>query len=808
MVHKHKFVNWSQQFIIRYNFFRLIRIFVDVFFELSALEAWVCFSLLSENMPMPSCYECGAKLKPDCQKCSFCALDNSDPRKSNRIEDSSALLPDFGAPRLKKFKPSGPLAENSLLRRKKFIFGVLIFILVLVLSGAWLSNSSTGSRNSEIKSNKNVIDTLGGAWNIETNSGSVKCAGSMELVQDGLTFKGFGKDAAGTFAITGEGIPPNMVKFSKEYDLESRKRGAMPNLIKYEGILARGAGFNTLAGEYKAEKKVGFEHSQFNPIKLKHFTGNWTAQQINVGSSRSKSLLTNNYRPETQAVFRLFTLLGIVIVISAAVIVYLLFSPAGVLDKFEKNKYIPSQFKSQHQAILSQYVSVLEKGGWPLGTRLDWRWFLFWTKKNLNMPALARQKNPHMLIVGGAGQGKTRLIASLLTHDIKSNDRAVVVIDSDGELSRLVLNWINNRDDSEKVKERLILIDPAKTDSPAIRTFNPLQYPEDGDLQAASRAVVQGFKALYTEPPGTQSRWDAQTSNILRNAALLLTISGLTLADLPKLLQDNDFRDLLLNAVESKKSDKAEFIPLLETWNQYKKVARTEQWITWTEPILNRLGPILSDGRLSSILCGLQNHLELKDVIKEKKILLVRLPRGELGTSAGLLGSLLVTGLQQSAISLNRDSQINDFKAAIYLDQLENLLSKDTIEAITSESSRYNIGLIVSIRTLQTLPEDYRNSLINGSGALATFALSRKDAEMTGPQLFRVDGRKAKQVTVSQFFNPINMTRDYLYVSDEEKMNIDRIVGQEKQCFFFYRHGTIAGVFKLKAHNFDSVDKD
>lgn len=757
---------------------------------------------------MPSCYECGAKLKPDCQKCSFCALDNSDPRKSSRIEDSSASLTDFGAPRLKKIKPSGPLAKNSLLRRKKFIFGFLILALILVPSGTWLSNSGKGSGNSAIKPKSNGIDTLGGAWKIETNTGSVKCAGTMELVQEGLNLKGSGKDAAGTFAITGEGMPPNIVRFSKEYDLESRKRGAMPNSIRYEGILARDAGFNTLVGEYKAEKKVGFEHSQFNPMKLKHFTGSWTAQQIDVGSSRSKSLLTNTYRPETQAVFGLLTLLGIVIVIGAAVIVYLLFSPAGVLDKFEKNKYIPSQFKSQHQTILNQYGSALEKGGWPLGTRLDWRWFLFWTKKNLNMPALARQKNPHMLIVGGAGQGKTRLIASLLTHDIKSNDRAVVVIDSDGELSRLVLNWISSRDDSEKVKDRLILIDPAKTDSPVMHTFNPLQYPEDGDLQAASRAVVQGFKALYTEPPGTQSRWDSQTSNILRNAALLLTINGLTLADLPKLLQDNDFRDLLLNSVESKKSEKAEYITLLETWNQYKKLARTEQWITWTEPISNRLGPILSDGRIRSILCESQNHLNLKEIVKNRSVLLVRLPLGELGNSAGLLGSLIVTGLQQSAISLNRESQINDFKTAIYLDQLENLLSKDTIEAITSESSRYKIGLVVSTRTLQTLPEDYRNTLINGSGALATFALSRKDAEMTGPQLFRVDGRKAKQMTITQFFNPINIKRDYMYVSDEEKLNIDRIVGQEKQCFFFYRLGTIAGVFNLKAHSFNTSDQD
>ena len=57
--------------------------------------------------------------------------------------------------------------------------------------------------------------------------------------------------------------------------------------------------------------------------------------------------------------------------------------------------------------------------------------------------------------------------------------------------------------------------------------------------------------------------------------------NGKTLIDLPSLLNDNDFRDVLLESIEKRKRERAEYITLLETWGQYKKLARTDQWITW-----------------------------------------------------------------------------------------------------------------------------------------------------------------------------------------------------------------------------------
>jgi hypothetical protein len=99
----------------------------------------------------------------------------------------------------------------------------------------------------------------------------------------------------------------------------------------------------------------------------------------------------------------------------------------------------------------------------------------------------------------------------------------------------------------------------------------------------------------------------------LRNAILLLIGNNKTLIDLPTLLNENDFRDVLLENIEKKKNQRIEFATLLDQWGRYKKLARTDQWITWVEPILNRINPMLSNPRIRSILTKPEGDLDLMD---------------------------------------------------------------------------------------------------------------------------------------------------------------------------------------------------
>lgn len=481
------------------------------------------------------------------------------------------------------------------------------------------------------------------------------------------------------------------------------------------------------------------------------------------------------------------------------------FSPNGIANILEKQKYIPSQFKKQHHQELKQLNQPLQPGGLPLGIRREWKFWKPLAARALTLTAKIRETSPHVLILGTSDKGKTRLMANMIVHDIEAAERAVVVVDSDGRLTELILRWISTHPDGAQLSKRISLLDPMHKQNSI--GYNPLEMPDDGDLQSAASAIVYGFKAMYTELPNTQSQWSQQTAHILRSAVMLLMANGRTLADLPVLLNDNDFRDVMLESVEKRKSERNEYTTLLETWGQYKKLARSEQWIPWVEPILNRVTPMLSDARIGSILTKPVGDLKLKALIAERRVLIVKVPKGKLEQNGNVLGSLIVTGVKQAALSLSNETGAEHPSVALYLDEFDNFIEKETLESITSDTDEIKVEFIGSIDTLQHLPDDFRNQLTNGVDTMCCFTLTKKDGDLLGPQMFRVDGRKIKIRTIQNFFNRISSSPQFELISDEEKLNVDRLVGQENRTFFCYRVGTVAGVFNLKSHTFEDVPK-
>lgn len=671
---------------------------------------------------------------------------------------------------------------------------------------------------------------LGGTWQFgasESRGGTVK--GQWMLEQSGNTFRGNGVDQYGAFAvIDGTCDYPN-IKFLKVYIDRNNKPLSKP--IQYGGKVdwvnpepGKGPFYQHMYGQWMLTKREGYGW-RGHEVTL---NGKWEAAMTAVpdvttsagGPQGNFSKQSNPIGDFFGFIFgfpqpgdahgwpNFFAHIAILLIILGLVLVLAsvrLFGPAGMLNIWNKKEYIPSQFKSQWTKMLQKFSKPLKPGGLPLGTRTDFNPFNFYLPRVLNMPPEVRKVNPHMLLLGAGGKGKSRLMANFIAHDIESADRAVVVIDSDGSLIDLMTNWVAAHPRASELAERLIVIDPTRPGDKI--AYNPLAFPDDGDLQSAASAVVFGFKAIYTEPPGAQSQWNQQTANILRNSALLLMANGRTLTDLPVLLSENDFRDVLLEKVERMKDQKAEYTTLLEAWAQYKRLARTDQWITWVEPILNRVQPMLGDPRIRPILTKPQGELNLKDVIREGKILFVKVPQGQLDQHASLLGSLIVTGLKQAALSLSLKSKSRKNPCVLYLDEMDNFIEKETFEHITAETRKFQMSLVAATKSLQEMPEDYRGKVISHVGTMCCFSLVKKDGDMLGPQMFRVDGRKVKHQTLQNIFNKVNTAPQFELIMDEEKLNIDRIVGQEDRTYFCYLVGTVAGVFKMKAPDFNDISE-
>ncbi len=687
------------------------------------------------------------------------------------------------------------------------IFGLFIFWQLVSGIGSIVGGLGSVGSNLNIMSNNNT-PSLNGAWKFVAVAQGQKCEGYFNLEQSNNQIAGDGRDNNGNFEIMGTFTPPNKINFVKKYYLNGQevfKPVTFDGLINFEQnpLYVQGSFNCTFRQNYGWRGHPVTIVGQWEGILAKpmnnQVTDNARFNKVHHIQSTGFNPLNNLTNSFTYAAIG-----GIGLAVFLIFYSIHLFGPNGKIQISEKQRYVTSQFKSQHIKMLKEMSAPYKIGGLSLGTRCEWKFFKFWEIKELAFTPKIRDKNPHSLILGTANKGKTRLVANFITQDILAKDRAVVVIDSDGGLVDLISQWIASHEKGKAIAKRVILLDPTQKNQK--HSYNPLELAPDGNLQAAASSIVYGFKAIYSEPPGSQSQWNAQTANILRNSALLLTANGKTLTDLPTLLQDHDTRDILLEGVERKKREHIEFATLLETWGQYKKLARTEQWVNWVEPILNRVTPMLSDPRIRPILTHPNGTINLSEIITDKKILLVKIPQGQLDQNANLLGSLIVTGLKQAAINLSTQDVKNLNKTSLYLDEFDSFIEKETFDSLTSDTAKFQVGITAVAKSIQHLPEEYRNYLLIHVGSLIAFALAKKDADLLGPQMFRVDGRKRKHQTMQNFFNRVNSSPQFEMISDEEKLNIDRLIGQDDRTYFAYRVGSIAGVFHLKAPDFKDAN--
>ncbi len=644
---------------------------------------------------------------------------------------------------------------------------------------------------------------------------SIKNVGVVKVVEQG---------SKRSFVLEGESQADGRFLLEKQYiDPQTKKPGGLK--VTYYGRARNSNKLNMLWGywylEGQGEAKPGgeFSFSQTRRERLKRVVWQKWHKQIDGKMlpdlpGQKENWLQSIFWNKADAMALRFGKILLTFVLSGLGILALsfkFFGMHGLLSIWEREKYIPYSLRSKHHKLMRELGQAKGTGSLFLGQRQDWGVHEFWRPRSLYLPAERRKKHPHFIALGSGAKGKTRLLASMVLNDIKSNERALVLVDSDGSLCRLLVSWLASNKDAKKHLGRVRIIDPCNRES--FLAYNPFanECLNQEGMQSIAQAVTMGFKAVYTESQNQQNQWTQQTANILRNAVLLLLLNDKNLEDLPVLLSDNDYRDLLLQNLEKKHA--GSWKTLLDAWSNYKRLARSEQWLNWIEPILNRVQPLLSDPRISALLNTRSNCVDLNQLLEDRGILLVRVPRGQLDKGADLLGSLIVTGLKQAAMMhYERTGQAAN-PCSLYLDEMNHFMDAESFESICSDARKTEIAIHGTLKTLQDLSEEYRNKILINTAVMALFSISKKDADLLGPSVFRVDGRKRKKVNLADLVNPVNSNPNMDLASDEEKMNINRLIGQDERSYYCHLLGTEAGVFSMRAPDFrdaprDEVDQD
>ena len=327
----------------------------------------------------------------------------------------------------------------------------------------------------------------------------------------------------------------------------------------------------------------------------------------------------------------------------------------------------------------------------------------------------------HLYVIGQTGTGKTGFLKTLIEQDIQSG-RGVCFIDPHGNDIIDVLATI-----PPERYEDVIYFDPAYLDRPF--GLNMLEYnhqrPEEKTFIVNELLMI--FRRLYGDSPESMGPAFEQ---YFRNSTMLIMEdpdSGSTLLDISRVLSDASFRNMKLSRSHN---------PVInQFWTEIATKAGGEASLENIVPyITSKLDDFTANDFMRPIIGQQESSFNFREIMDNKKILLVNLSKGRLGErNANLLGLILVGKIFMAALS-RADSPGVDFPPFyFYIDEFQNVTT-DSIPAILSEARKYKLSLSIAHQFLDQVDEKIRDAVFGNVGNMVVFRVGEKDGEFFAKQ--------------------------------------------------------------------------
>ena len=323
-------------------------------------------------------------------------------------------------------------------------------------------------------------------------------------------------------------------------------------------------------------------------------------------------------------------------------------------------------------------------------------------------------RDTHFYVVGASGSGKTKFLESLIKQDIE-NDLGFGVIDPHGDLTEDVKGYLYalHKNTPEFLHERIVLIDPTNTER--VVSFNPLEITKGETATSIASELTEAFKKIWGEA------WGARMEDLLKNTLIALIENNLTLAELLLFLTNAEVRRRILEKVKHEGCR----LYFEERFNNLQRRGQDEKM----ESTLNKVNAFLFDDKIRQMLSSPKSSFNLREVIDEGKILLVKLDKGRLKGNADLLGSLLLSKIQAAAFSRTDTPELQRRKFYLYIDEFQNFATESFVSML-AEARKYRLALLLAHQNLAQLPTTLRASILSNCGLQAYFRISLDDSNI------------------------------------------------------------------------------
>ncbi len=315
----------------------------------------------------------------------------------------------------------------------------------------------------------------------------------------------------------------------------------------------------------------------------------------------------------------------------------------------------------------------------------------------------------HMYFIGKSGVGKSKLLELLIKGDIEGG-HGVCVIDPHGDLIENIIPFIPEN----RIKDVIYFNAP---DEKFPISFNPIEKVDKVYRQQVATGLIETFKKIFG------ANWTPRLEHVLRMTLLaLLDAPKASIMSVLLLLTDRDYRQEVIKTID----------------DQVVKNFWTNEFAGWSEkfdseaimPILNKIGQFVSNSIIRNIVGQDENKVVMPDIMNNKKILLVKLPKGILGEeNTALLGSMMVTKIYQSALARADVPEKDRIPFYLYVDEFQNFAT-DTFSNILSESRKYRLSLSIAHQYVSQLSDVIKKTVFGNVGTIISFRLGPEDAAL------------------------------------------------------------------------------
>ncbi len=294
------------------------------------------------------------------------------------------------------------------------------------------------------------------------------------------------------------------------------------------------------------------------------------------------------------------------------------------------------------------------------------------------------ERQRHMYIIGGTGNGKTTMLLYAIIQDIKSGN-GLAVIDPHGDLAETILHHIPK----DRIKD-VIYMNPDDLTYPIGVNLLELTPGLEGDdllreKDLITESTISVLRKIFSEDDSGGHRIEYVLRNTIQTA---LTMENPNLFTIFRLLNDNKYRREIVKTLDDE--------DLRNFWKNELGKAGEFQKVKMVAGITAKIGRFLFSASAKRILEQDKSTIDFNDILDSGKILICNFSKGALGEdTSSLFGTTILAKLQVASLRRARLKQTDRRPFYLYVDEFQNFATMSFVQML-SEARKYKLFLIMA----------------------------------------------------------------------------------------------------------------